>query len=66
VSPKLLGTSNAVVSSEDGSVSSAAPAPAAALGDVVVLQLSADDYGAVLEGRLSAMLEEKVRRWHLC
>lgn len=28
---------------------------------VVVLQLSADDYGAVLEGRLSAMMEEKVR-----
>lgn len=31
-------------------------------GGVVLLQLSADDYGAVLEGRLSVMMEDKVGR----
>jgi CRP-like cAMP-binding protein len=33
---------------------------AAAPAGTVLLQLSADDYGAALEGRLSAMLEQKV------
>lgn len=52
----LLETRRRTMGNEDHSHGGAgAPPPG-----VVLLQLSADDYGAALEGRLSAMLEQKV------